>query len=160
MFKPWPWVALLILVAALTGGHVYLKNVAVKEAIIATTAKLNKEYQTKLDASVVAAAAVSNKLQLDLNKDNANKDVKIKNLTASLNSAVNSLSKRPKRQPPSVTPNPTSPSSSCTGANLYAEDGGFLAGEAARADKALIDRDFYYNQYEKARSELESLKSK
>jgi len=160
MFKPWPWVALLILVAALTGGHVYLKNVAVKEAIVATTAKLNKEYQTKLDASAVAAAAVSNKLQLDINRDNANKDAQIETLTNSLNSAISSLSKRPKRESTPVAPNPASVVSSCTGAELYAEDGSFLAGEATRADKAVIERDFFYNQYENARRKLEEMKTK
>lgn len=157
MFKPWPWVALLIVIASLVGFHVYDKNVAVKAAIVTTTSTMNKEYQTKLDKSVKEATTVSDKLLADSTISEKAKDVKIQNLTNSLNSAISSLSKRPQRQPAQVNTNPPSIASSCTGAGLYREDGSFLAGEAARADKALIDRDFYYEQYEQARKNLESM---
>lgn len=160
MIKPWPWVALLILVAALTGLHVYDKNTAVKAAIVATTASMNKEYQIKLDKSVNEAIAVSGKLLADSYLSEEAKDVKIKTLTNSLNTAVSSLSKRPERKPASVNPNPPSIVSSCTGAELYREDGEFLTREAYRAESLITERDYYYNQYEKARTELEGMKAK
>lgn len=158
MIKPWPWVALLILIASLTGFHVYDKNVAVKAAIVMTTTKLNTEYQKKLDQKVEEAATVTKKLQTDASKAQEQKDAEIKKLADSLSAATRSLQNRPKRESAPVVTNPPSVVSSCTGAELYREDGEFLTREAYRAESLIGERDYYYNQYEKARKELEGMK--
>jgi hypothetical protein len=160
MIKPWPWVALLILIAALTGFHVYDKNTAVKAAIVATTATLNNEYQSKLNKTIKEAATVTDKLKTDASKSQELKDAEIKKLASSLSAATSRLSNRPKRQPAPVTPNTPSIVNSCTGAELYREDGEFLTREAYRAESLITERDYYYNQYENARKELEGLKAK
>lgn len=61
------------------------------------------------------------------------------------------LRNRPSRPAPSPastvdTPAPE-PAQSCTGASLYREDGEFLAGEAARADRILSELDACQKQY-------------
>lgn len=160
MFKPWPWVALLIVIAALVGFHVYDKNTAVKAAIVATTATLNKEYQAKLDKTVKEAATVTDKLKLDASKAQENKDAEIKKLANSLSAATRSLQNRPKRESAPVPTDTPSIVSSCTGAELYREDGEFLTREAYRAESLITERDYYYNQYETARQELERLTAK
>lgn len=47
-----------------------------------------------------------------------------------------------------------------TGMSLSREDGEFLAGEAARAEQYLQERDFYYERYEAARKELKEIYGK
>lgn len=73
-----------------------------------------------------------------------------------------SLLNRPYREeaPRSAPSEPSTPSLSCTGSELYREDGEFLTGEAARADKLIAERDFYWQSYENARKELENLKQR
>lgn len=62
------------------------------------------------------------------------------------------LRNRPSRSGPETTET----RKTCTGAELYREDGLFLAREAARAERITKERDFYYEQYERARAALES----
>lgn len=52
------------------------------------------------------------------------------------------------------TNNNPSVGEACTGAQLYREDGEFLAREAARADRILEERNYYYEQYEQVRKSL------
>lgn len=61
------------------------------------------------------------------------------------------LRKRASRPAPSpagtVDPAPVEPAQSCTGASLYRQDGEFLAGEAARADRILSELESCQKQY-------------
>lgn len=67
---------------------------------------------------------------------------------------IASLQKRASRPPEkpasTVDPAPAEPATSCTGASLYREDGEFLAGEAARADRILTELAACQAQYEDA----------
>jgi hypothetical protein len=77
------------------------------------------------------------------------KDAKINLINSQLNTVLVSLHNRPSR-PETITSD--SPSSqACTGRELYREDGEFLAREAARAERVLAERDYYYQQYEEVR---------
>lgn len=82
-------------------------------------------------------------------------------LVAERDALIRSLQQRLKR-PQATEANPTPPSSgeACTGAQLYKEDGEFLAREAARAEELIVQRDYYYERYEDARQQLEKLNGK
>lgn len=75
-----------------------------------------------------------------------------------LNSVVvdlrNRLRNRPSRETVVYRESPGD-TKACTGAELYKEDGEFLIGEAARAEKVLIERNYYYEQYEQVRKKLD-----
>lgn len=72
---------------------------------------------------------------------------------------LDSLRKRTRRPAQTGSGTTAATTGTCTGAELYREDAEFLAGEAARADKVTIERDFYYERYEYARSVLAGTQS-
>lgn len=86
-------------------------------------------------------------------KKEQEKNEKLENINAKQLVIINSLSKRPSRPKDSATA--STANQACTGRELYKEDGEFLAREAARADKVIIERDFYYENYESARKKLD-----
>lgn len=124
--------------------HHYDKQVAVEEA----THKLENQYRDALQQAATAALKTQEKLQLTSTEAIKEKDAKISNLSSRV-VALNQLLNTTKRP----TDNPTAPETggTCTGAQLYREDGEFLAGEAARAEKVMIERNYYYTEYENAR---------
>lgn len=81
------------------------------------------------------------------------KNVEITKLTATVERLRYSLRNRPSRET-IVYNNDSSAPQACTGRELSREDGEFLAGEAARAEKLIKERDFYYQQYEQVRKNL------
>ena len=130
---------------ALIGFHVYDKHTAVKKAVEA----VHIEY-TLISDKIEKKAKEEKILLLEAQqKEREKKDESIRNLNTKLANAVGMLSIREKRSKDSGE----SPriGSSCTGRELFQEDGEFLIREATRADQAVIQRDYYYEQYEKAR---------
>ena len=150
----------VILIAVLLGGllgfHYWDRGVAVHEAEKAVTARLNKEWKDQLDASNAKAAKAASVLNESHYLEVKSKDDKINNINAKLSAALISLSHRPVR-PPDNTPSSEAPSS-CTGRELYREDGEFLAREASRAEAVVVERNYYYNEYESLRKTLETLR--
>lgn len=71
-------------------------------------------------------------------------------------SESNSLLQHYKNKPSASQP--TSAACADRGPELYREDADFLIKEAGRAEKVLKERNFYYERYEFARKELETLK--
>lgn len=138
------------LVAFLT-FHFVDKHNAVKASRIEYTIELNKAVEKEKEKRT--------KLEKDLNDKHAialkQKDDKIKSVDTELNIALERLSKRPSRPERMPSPATTTVVQACTGRELYKEDGQFLTREAARAEKIIIERDYYYSQYENARKELE-----
>lgn len=106
--------------------------------------ELVKAYQKK--------ANTESKLNATLTKANKDKDEKLAATNVRYNNLLKRLQDRPSRST-AVAPT-SSVGSSCTGAELYREDGELLAGEASRAEKVRIERDFYYDAYERARKAL------
>ena len=106
--------------------------------------QLVKAYQKKADTE--------SKLNSDLTKANKEKDEKLADANARYSDLLKRLQNRPSRSTAVATT--ASAGSSCTGAELYREDGQFLAGEAARAEQVRIQRDYYYDAYERARKSL------
>lgn len=139
---------LAALVVAFT-FHLQDKHNAVKEAVTATTSTLNAQYDKALRAEEAKALRTSKALQASANKMRDEKDAKISLINSQLNTVLVSLHNRPSRTETVTSDSPSS--QACTGRELYREDGEFLAREAARAERVLAERDYYYQQYEEVR---------
>lgn len=134
-----------VIFIALLGYHHVDKYLAVQSA----TSVLHEGYRIKMQEEVLKAQKTEIELRDRLQEDNRIKDERIKTLSIRLDALNNSLSERSTRAERNSSP--AGDSITCTGAELSREDGEFLAGEAARADKILLERDYYYEQYERAR---------
>lgn len=141
--------AVLAILVAAFGWHVQDKHKAVQEATERTTSVLNAKYDKALKAEELKAQKASKALQASANKMRDEKDAKISLINSQLNTVLASLHNRPSRT--ETTPNDTGSSQACTGRELYREDGEFLAREAARAERVLTERNYYYQQYEEVR---------
>ena len=144
--------ALLGVSIALLGAfHFYEQNIAVQNA----KAQVEQTYKAKLDEAATAAQQLQSQFASSLDTAKKEKDEKINALAARNVELNRMLSNRPSRP----ADNSTTPKTgeSCTGAQLYREDGEFLAREAARAERVLEERNFYWKQYENARVKLEEL---
>lgn len=145
---PWILVAAGVLISALWVGHKMAVSSAVEKAVHATKTEMVREYQKKLDISVLEAISKSKTLQASADKIKEEKYEKLKSINSVLVSDLVSLQQRSKRSSsPSSTTNSADSSASCTAAQLYREDAEFLTREAARADEVILERDYYYNRY-------------
>lgn len=139
-------IALAAFLVALWAFHEYDKAQAVNEAV-EQAEKASKEYKERTER-VQKTLDASHRLALK------EKDVKITSIERNLRSDIERLRNREVR-PNVVTITETR--ETCTGTGLYREDAEFLTREAARAEKVRIERDYYWQQYENARLELEKL---
>jgi len=132
--------------AALWAFHEYDKAQAVKLVRQEMVLKA-KEYAERTERATKA-------LEASLRSESKQKDAKIDSIQRQLADTIKRLQQRPVR-PNVVTV--TEIREACTGRELYREDGEFLAREAARAERILEERNFYWQQYENARVKLEEL---
>lgn len=139
-------IALAVVLVALWGIHEYDKAVAVAEAKAELTVRM-EEYAEKTERATKALEASHRSALKD-------KNAKIDSIERQLADTIVRLRDRPVR-PDVVTI--TEIRESCTGAQLYREDAEFLAREAARAERVLEERNYYWQQYEQARLKLETL---
>lgn len=139
----------LALVASLIGGHVYLVNRAVAKAEAVQLAEFNKQVMENVLRTIEAEDQLKagNKALMD------KKNEDLSHITRERDKLIRMLRDRPQRDPAISVP--PSSGTACTGAELYRQDGEFLAGEAARADKILRERNYYYDQYEQARKKID-----
>ena len=152
-------IAILALLGGLLGLHYWSQGVAVDNAIELTTGRLNKEWQNKMDVSLKKKDEAQAAISFSHYKELENKDAKLKDINRKLVIANNSLQSRPSRNSPSpVTPSDTAIGQTCTGPQLPREDAEFLTGEAATAAVIVIERDYYYQEYENLRIILEQLR--
>ena len=136
--------AFVVLVALAFGWHVKATHEAVEQA----RSVLIKKYEDALRVQEQKAQKASKELQASADKNRQDKDEKIDSISRQLDSALIRLRNRPSR---SEAPNNPGSVQACTGRELYREDGEFLTREAARAEKVLAERDYYYQQYEEVR---------
>lgn len=146
--NPWPWLALIIVLGGLYGAHRYVVYNAVKQNSI----QIEQRYETARLQAEATAKETTRLLKMSADKDRQDKDDKITSISVQLADAKRMLRNRPSR--PSTAPSNSTITSSCTGSQLYREDGEFLIGEAARAAEIAVERDYYYNEYEKIRKAL------
>lgn len=139
-------IALAAFLVALWAFHEYDKAQAVNE-VVEQAEKASKDYKERTER-VQKTLDASHRLALK------EKDVKITSIERNLRSDIERLRNREVR-PNVVTITETR--ETCTGTGLYREDAEFLTREAARAEKVRIERDYFWQQYENARLELEKL---
>lgn len=140
--------ALLGALGALVGAGWYVHTNAINKQRVELVEQHNKALLRASEATIDLQTRKDNALEALQKKNNSNV-ARIKRLNSE-------LSKRPKRTDPPLSPEATS---SCTGTQLYREDGEFLAGEASRAERIMQERDFYYERYEEARTQIERMKN-
>lgn len=139
-------IALGLVLASLWAFHEYDKAQAIADVRKELISK-SKEYAERTERATEA-------LEASLRLESKQKDDKIAVIERNLRSSIERLRERPVR-PNVVTI--TEIRETCTGAQLYREDGEFLAREAARAERILKERNFYWERYEDARVKLEEL---
>lgn len=152
-------IAIVALLVALGAAHIWDKGVAVDNATELTTARLNEEWQNKLDASIKkkdeAQIALSNSHYKEVEAKNA----KIQDISGELSAALSSLQNRPTRPQPSTdSSSGTTTAQTCTGRELPREDADFLTRESSAAQEIVVQRDYYYQEYENVRKVLEELR--
>jgi len=138
-------IAVLGLIMALIGIHMYDKHQAITKAV----AEVNMAYELKFTQIDKKAKEEKIVLLEAQQKEREKKDENIRNLNSKLNNAIGMLSIRKERSQGSGES--SGAGTACTGRELFQEDGEFLIREASRADQTVIERDYYYEQYEKAR---------
>lgn len=114
-----------------------------------------EEWSAELSKAQSEALEVTESLNKQNNDALRAKQNEINKLTARVASLRSELQKRASRS----DPQPPGSSQTCTGRELYREDGEFLVGEATAAERIRIERDYYYERYEEARQQLERLKN-
>lgn len=156
MTEGWKIVIVSVLLIAGIASHYYFEKRAVAKAVIVTQTRIETEYKSKLIAAQQLAAQQSAALTAYKVKADKEKQDAVQAVDAKYTDLVRSLQQRPTRADltSSVATAVASARKACTGAQLFREDGEFLAGEAARADKVVIERDYYYGRYEDARKLL------
>jgi FtsZ-binding cell division protein ZapB len=134
--------------------HLYAANVAVNKAVDA----VHKEYQLHILKEKKKILEISSSNYMKTIEDLNVKNQKLQSLSTRRQSVINSLLNRQVRPEDAASATVAQVGESCTGKELFREDAEFLTREAARADKTVIERDFYYQKYEDARIMLELLK--
>ena len=154
-------VKVTLVLAIIFGAYVWHKaevKIAVNEAVTAIEAQTTKENFKLKERALNTQVA----LQESFNNIQKDKDAKIKTLNARVASLTRSLQERPNRPEPSGVPNSTGIEESkpgATGAQLYRQDGEFLAGEAARAELIKEELLGCYKSYDEAKSALGEFKT-
>lgn len=110
---------------------------------------VREEFEAQVASAKETSLILRKSNDLALGKKNA----EIETINSKLALLRGELRKRPSR---STAP---SSSTSCTGRELLREDAEFLAGEAARAEQIMKERNYYYERYEEARQMLERIQN-
>lgn len=147
-----------LLAAVVLGWHYSDRHIAVTHAIHTTETRLRTEYVNKYNQQVTNAALTTAKIQVNANESLRVKDEANRILDATLTATLVRMQDRPTRASGGNTTGTSGTRKACTGRELYREDGSFLAREAAAAEKMRVERNYYYDNYNNAKRELEALK--
>lgn len=144
-------IAIIGLIIVLIAIHTYDKQSSIKKAV----QEVHQSYS--LATKQVEAKAKDEKIALlqEQEKDRKGRDEKIRIIGNERDAALRMLSTREKRSKGSGEH--TEARAACTGRELYKEDGEFLTREASRAEQLIVERDFYFGQYESVRLMIERI---
>lgn len=143
-------ISVAVIISAAVGWHYYDRSQAITAAETALNDKYDREYQQK----VLDAQKASSTLLAATIEDERIKNEALSNINAWQHATIISLQQRPTRS--QLNSAVAEARKACTGTELYREDAEFLTREAARAERLIKERDFYYEQYERARLALEA----
>ena len=143
LINPKVWIEIAI-VAAIGFAGWYAYNLIYDRGVDSIRAKWDAVEKERSDALAKASADALNltkDLQATAEKERGVKDAQIAALNRNNAALLVELSKRPSRDGSGNLPRDpvTGAATGATGANLYRQDGEFLAREASRADKLRID---------------------
>ena len=147
----------LVVISAAYFWHLSTVRVAVNEAIAEVELNISKENFKLKERSLNAQI----ELQQSFDNIQKDKDAKIKNLNARVASLTRSLQERPSRPESSGVPDNARVEETpkgATGAQLYRQDGEFLAREAARAELIKEELLTCYKSYDTAKATLDKYK--
>ena len=150
-------VVLITIIISLFAYHKIQINKAVTESVTEIELNLAKENFRLKERSLNAQIALQESFD-NIQKD---KDAKIKNLNARVASLTRSLQERPSRPESSGVSNDSrveETKQGATGAQLYRQDGEFLAREAARAELIKEELLTCYKSYDTAKAALDKYK--
>ena len=150
-------IILIIVLVSLFSYHKVLVHKAVTQAVTEIELNLAKENFKLKERSLNSQIALQESFD-NIQKD---KDAKIKNLNARVASLTRSLQERPNRPDSSGISNDSrveETKQGATGAQLYREDGIFLAREAARAELIKEELQTCYKSYDAAKEVLDKYK--
>lgn len=145
---------IMALIGLMYGTHKVIVYRAVHKAVAETKATMNAEYNKKLLEASELAREREQSMVSSAEKIRKDKDAQIASLNSRVSSLLSELRQRPQRPSPTESPAAPSTRKGATGAELYREDGVFLAGEAARADKLRAALEQCYRQYDAVRQSL------
>lgn len=149
-------IALGLIITALGAFHYYDRYTYSQHQVKEAVGALKRSYEEKIVEQQLVAKKTTDDLQKQADDALKEKDEKLKDSNTKLAAAIDELRKRPSRSTQTSTPI-TEVTEACNGTQLYREDAEFLTREAARADQAIIWRDYYYERYEYARKKLDEL---
>ena len=150
-------VILTLVLVSLFAYHKIEVNKAVTAAITEIELNISKENFKLKERSLNAQI----ELQQSFDNIQKDKDAKIKNLNARVASLTRSLQERPSRPESSGVPDNSRVEETpegATGAQLYRQDGEFLAREAARAELIREELLTCYKSYDTAKKALDNYK--
>ena len=148
------WLCVVIALVALYASHRGIVAYEVSGAVKVARTELISKHQKELLQAASESRKTETHLQLNALALEKRKDEQITSLSGKLSSALERLQHRPTRPTTTNSPQTTTITEACTGAQLFKEDGEFLTREAHRADQIAIERDYYFEQYEAARKTL------
>ena len=128
----------------------HFKTLLLATALCIGTISFTQAQTKAANESKALAEAANNSLK--------DKDETLKSITLARDNAVRELYQSRNQRPTSTTSNRVvvaDTPGTCDARELYAEDAEFLTGEASRADSILVERDYYYRNYEAARIKIE-----
>lgn len=151
--NPWLILAFVLAVGAAAGGGYYKGNSAGKSEVQQQWDKEKAEQYAAYAKGQEEARQREQALQSNADKLRKEKDAEIKNINARAAALANSLRDRQARPTDVNTVSSTTGtrSASCSGKELYREDGEFLVRLAAEADGLKAALDQCYRQYDAAR---------
>jgi uncharacterized protein HemX len=151
--NPWLILAFVLAVGAAAGGGYYKGNSAGKSEVQQQWDKEKADQYAAYAKGQEEARQREQALQANADKLRRDKDAEIRNINARAAALTNSLRDRQTR-PTEASSVPSTTSvrpASCSGKELYREDGEFLVRLAAEADGLKAALDQCYRQYDAAR---------
>ena len=151
--NPYVIIGVVVAIGVAGAGGLYQGHQLGKAEVQQAWDKEKAEQYAQYAKAQEEARAKEQELQSNADKLRKEKDAEIRNITARANALSNSLQQRQTR-PTETSSLPSSSgarSISCTGKELYREDGEFLIGIAREADELRTALKQCYTQYEALR---------
>ena len=152
MMNPWVILGFVIAIALAAGGGYYKGNEAGMADVQQQWDKEKAAQMEQYAKDQEAARQKEQELQANADKLRREKDAQIRDINARHTAIVNGLRDRQARPESGRVPETTGTGpTACSGKELYREDGEFLAGIAAEADRLKTALDQCVRQYNAAR---------